>query len=304
MGKQSISAIASSSWENLLLWLDELLLNGFASVQAKDLEQMAGRMVDLQMGGIARIFRQLAPLDWSDDKLTSRIAADLLDIKMAGALAAQYENLNEGKQASLLAFIVGNQRKPDEQKDVVLEDQWLVLKVKFEKLERVKSRIVWFFGQKSHRIIYTEDFVFGLNKFEGFFQFGSHYHSKVALYPAIVPYRAQMLNSTRVDVKGFHLPQGIALSEFIKYYSEVLAEYPINYPIPVLLGKVTITRYQNQFFLQEEEGDLVVPLQIEETTGWNLMSVTISNPIQIFVQCHRGLYSALAWISNEQIMEI
>lgn len=227
-----------------------------------------------------------------------------MDIKMAGALAARYEMLSEGKQSSLLAFIVGNQRKPDEQKDLVLEDQWLVLKVKFEKQERVKSRKVWFFGQKSHRIIYTEDFVFGLNKFEGFFQFGGLYQSRVVFYPAIIPYRTQMLNSTRIDVKGFHFPQGIALPRFIQYYGEVLAEYPIIYPIAVLLDKVRITQYQNQFFLQEEENDLGVPLLIEEALGWNLMSVSISNPIQLFVQCHRGLYSALAWISNEQIMEI
>ncbi len=273
--------------EELAWWLRDLMHHGLANAHQQPAtfwEDMARRMVDAKLGGLARRIRLIKELlreeNWPD-----RLLAELALLHLTCEGFQRSDNLPDGLWADLLQFAGLNLKKEEVlQTGPVVDDCWQVLGRSEGVEENLRYRRTWLMGERSERFALLLEFVWGRIEFESDWQTGQVLEGEMAFYPSAWPLRA--LTKGEIVVTRDANPQlpGLASFEALNAaYREALGANPWLMVLPVLLENVIPRIEKGQFLLSDATG-ATLPLACTPETGWRWVSVSAGRPIRVFAE--------------------
>ncbi|MEL6863013.1 MAG: SWIM zinc finger family protein [Bacteroidota bacterium] len=265
-------------------WLEDLMRQGLADTEQQDYsfwQDIAARMVDMKLGGIARRLRQLpllqgGQLDWPDKILT-----ELGAIYMVARGFEQLEKLPPALQQSLLSVAGIYRKKDDLLKGKGLVDDWLVLGQIEGAEDNLRFRRVWLQGQQEGRMALLLDFVHNSMDFEGTWANGALYRADVVYYPAAFPLRALIRQKEKrtdqtAQIEGFTL-----FTELLEGFAKALARDPWLLDFPAVLLDVWPAFEGEKLYLIDQE-QKCIPVLSRGLADWKLIALSGGNPISLF----------------------
>lgn len=283
----------SAGLAELESWFADLLRQGLAAFEGQAesyCQELAARMVDAKLGGLARRIRQFpsrvkeAGVAGSKNGWHERLLAEISDIYLIVKGFQRIDKLPPPLQDDLLSLAGVNFKKEDVLAQTGIRDRWLVAG-QTEEVEDVSllARRTWLVGERSGHTGMLLEFSFGGAGYETTWRLGSVLHGELVFYPSAFPLRG-LFKSFEWSDKPFDLPQGYAtFDDFAKSYARALGANPWLSPFPVLLENV-IPVYQKDRFLLVDAQRKQLSLLASDDLGWKLVATSGGRPIHVFGQ--------------------
>ncbi|MEM6378905.1 MAG: hypothetical protein AAF705_11865, partial [Bacteroidota bacterium] len=264
-------------------------------------ETIAGRLVDLRLGTIARRIRSLDKLRQQEDWLTplANILAELYFFTQRFKKIYQLEPM---QRLDLLQE--GGVNLP--KKDILatessITDYWLVLGLEMGIEERIRYRRTWLWGEAQQKAALILDFAWGNEPFPGHYTVGAALEAKVTYYPAAVPIRA-LIEALVEKKRPFKRLEGIAsLNAFGLTFAKVLHAAPGIISYPVLLQNMVPFYREGQFYFADME-QFFRPLEVETMQGWRLVALSGGEPINLFATWNGTHFKPLSAMVNKRVI--
>lgn len=266
-------------------WLRDLAHHGLAGAQQqapKFWDDIARRMVDAKLGGLARRIRLIKGL-LREDNWPERVLAELALLHLAAEGFQRCEALPDGLWADLLQFAGLNLKKEDVlQTGPVLDDCWQVLGHTEGEEEKLRYRRTWIVGERHGRFALLLEFAWGRTDFEHHWQAGQVLEGEMAYYPSAYPLRAlpkgEIVVAEERPFEGTSLADAPAL---LAEYDRALAANPWLHGLPALLEAVVPGVEQDAFYLTDVLGNRL-PVVCAPEVGWKLVAISTGRPIRVF----------------------
>ncbi|HLD64601.1 MAG TPA: SWIM zinc finger family protein [Pseudomonas sp.] len=306
--------------DELERWLQDQVAQGLAGLIGHEgaLEQLAARMVDAQLPGVAYRLRQLAAVPGSG-------VIDALDwpLRLLGAFGRlqlmidgfrRFDSLAPAERADL-SQALGLQPSKDEvvSQGEACRDEWHVLGQRVEEEDRLWLRRVWLRGLSSGRVALLQDYAHGSRRFDQGFLTDSVVAAELAFYPGAHPQRAVLASVPTLLARAVEAPPSSAQAA-LDGLSRALAANPWQTPRPLCIDDGVPERDANSGWALRIPGpelDGAVPLRLDERDGWTLCAVAGGQPLCLFGEWQQGvegcylrplaawLDQALVWSSRE-----
>ena len=272
-------------------WLLDLIRQGLVTLdqqQESFWEEIASRMVNAKLGGLARRIRSLKQFpeqqQW-EEKILKEIS--FLYLVTKGLL--QLDQLPETQQCELLRLcgVYVNTESLKQESGTI--DTWLVISQEFGKEDQLNYRRVWLYGEKSHGLALLLDFSWGSATFFPEYTYGGLYKGEIVYYPGASQERA--LFKQPVPFKGTFSGKGgmTSLKQMTLFFAKALQRNPWMETYPCLLNNMRVIRDQNKFLIMDPSRHSL-PL-IEHSDGhWKLLALTIDHPHSIFGYWDGGFF--------------
>lgn len=287
-------------------WLQDAASQGLAQLHQQDstyFEQIAGRLHDLRLSGIARRIRNLASrreeVDWLD-YFQEELASFYLFVQAFRMFPA----LPEPTQMDLLLTAGLSLRKKDVlASEPPVNDQWIVLGQEFGKDDRIRYRRTWLWGLAYQDAALLLDFAWGNQAFEGYYVVGSAIEASLHFYPGAMPLRAligsiELKNAAAARIEGME-----SIEQFIFQYTRAIRDLYRVPDYPVLLSKVFPFQEAGKWFIADKE-QKVIPLKMEEKAAWKLLATSGGQAIMLFGIWDGESLQALSMIHQERIISL
>lgn len=290
--------------DELEAWLLDLTRQGLASLDGRQedyFEELATRMVNAKLGGLANRIRQFKYL-FEHDEWHETLFQKLLSLYLYTQAFKQLAQLPVGMQAELLRFGGVNVDKSllSEQKGVI--DKWLVLAQRFSSENNLNARRTWIYGEKSSKIALLLDHEFGHTNFKPPFQIGYIYKGELNFFPGVSEYRA-LLKEPVSDNTGFQGKGGYpTFSHFLKTYATALQKNPWFEYFPCLLNEVS-PYYKEGLWLSDKLQQRL-PVKPNFKAFWKLIALSMDHPLSLFGLWNGFYFSPLAAFSNNRIIPL
>ncbi len=284
-------------------WLADRLRRGLseAEQQTDDFFQIATRMQDYKLGGIARRLRNLP--DW----LAHPNWPDLL-LEELGRLyffTATWQNrdaLTADQRWELVQIGGLNLRKEEVYQQPAIEDRWLVLG-QLEGEEELRFRRVYLRGEQSKRIAQLLDFAHGNQPMPQHWSTGALYRGSVFFYPGTSQLRG-LFPEPVSDQAAYDGLEG--LSDFEKLseaFAEALSRNPWLYSWPVLLDEVRAQLVEEVLYLFDRTG---ARIELQQPTDglavWKVLSISGGKPMTVFGEWTGRLFTPLSIVSEGRVI--
>jgi len=272
-------------------WLSDLAHHGLASAQQQPpgfWDDMARRMVDAKLGGLARRIRLIKGL-LREDNWPERVLAELALLHLAAEGFQRCEALPDGLWADLLQFAGLNLKKEDVlQTCSVVDDCWQVLGTSEGEEEKLRFRRTWLVGERHGRFALLLEFAWGRNDFEHHWQVGQVLEGEMAYYASAYPLRAlpkgEIVVAEERPYEGKSLADASAL---LAEYDRALAANPWLHGLPALLEAVVPGVEQDTFYLTDVQGNRL-PVVCAPETGWKFVAISAGRPMRVFGEWDGG----------------
>lgn len=300
--------------DELERWLQDQVAQGLAGLIGNEnsFEQLAARMVDAQLPGMAYRLRQLVDVpgsglvDGQDWPLRLLGAFGRLQLMIDGF--RRLDSLPAAERADLSQAL----GLPVSKDDVLSQgetchDEWHVLGQCVEEEERLWLRRVWLRGLNTGRIALLQDYAHGSRRFEQGFLGNSVIAADLAFYPGAHPLRAILTGTPSLASRAVEVPRS-PMSQALAELSVAVAANPWSAPRPMCIDDgVPEFDPGNGWYLRVPgaEGEGAVPLHLDVREGWNLCAAAGGRPLQLFGELLQGvegcaLRPLAAW--HEQIL--
>jgi hypothetical protein len=278
----------ASGIEELSLWLEDLLRQGFAWVQTQPMsfwDQIIARMVDAQAPGLARLIRRMGDMTgkegWQERMLYC--------IGQMHLLFHAYGKINqfpEAMQQDIRALLGWTYPKEELFSQEGIHDHWMVLGKQTEQVERLQVGKSWLYGVKSRRFALIMDFAAGNAVLDNSLQAGTEFDGEMAYYPGVYPLRAILKQRTGSLQASQKIEQGCAsIQQMLAEYSDILSGFPWLEQMPVLLQQVHVTAEtsgeKTRFYIVDPQGDTLT-VTASFSCGWNMLSASGNMPVNLF----------------------
>ncbi len=284
-------------------WLTDLFRQGLATLEGHSQEywqNLAARMVDAKLGGIARRIRQF-PLLMRAENWHEKLLTELGDIYLIVKGFQNIQQLPEPLQDDLLNLSGMNFKKGDvlEEGDT-LQDHWLVAgQTETEEEGNLTARRTWLVGEESRKNVLLLDFAWGDNTYETSYKLGTVLSGEVAFYPSAYPQRALCKQFEYVD-RPFDLKNGYTnFSAFADDYAAALSANPWLSFFPAFL-KNTIPVYQNDNFVLIDRQNKELQLLADEDLGWKTVAISGGHPFSLFGVWNGRVFQPLSAVVDGQ----
>lgn len=278
---------AANGMDDLEAWLLDTARRGLATVVSEDPawhENIASRMADASMTGISRSLRLLGSIPVAEADWAEQVASVLASCYLAARAFRKRDALPEDLLFDLQGFI-GIPLKKETVLDSGerIDDAWAVLSQIEEPLEeKLAVRRTWLIGAQSKRYALLLDYAFGGEGFVPGLLPGSIGQGTLAFYPSAWPLRALLPDTLATIPKRVEkLPGYNAVQTFAQRYAQALAAQPWLQYFPAAFSAVTPVVQGNAFFVVDHAGHLL-PLRLNEMTGWKLMALSGHQPLGVF----------------------
>ncbi len=245
-------------------------------------EEFAARMVDAQLGSIAKRIRSWASFrEIFSDTWHEKLLDELGALYIFSKAFQNFDKLSENLQDELLAQAGVTTRTSDLFLQDGIQDDWLVLgQIKNPEPNNLTSRRTWFIGKETKKIVLTLDYTFGTADFTTLWLKGLVYSGEVVYYPTAYPLRVAFktvdLAPDFTQVAGYQ-----KLESFLTDYADALAKNPWLPQFPVLLTAVTPVFSENKFLLMDNEKKYIFTEGVE-VKPWELLAMSGGQPITVF----------------------
>ncbi|HEV7757933.1 MAG TPA: SWIM zinc finger family protein [Acidimicrobiales bacterium] len=287
-------ATMSSGLDELERWLGDLVRQGLAAARRRPYafwDEMASRLVDAQMPGLAERVREISGRiagrqDWADILLTEAGRWQL-----AVHAWRSRERLDPDLLGDLRVFLGWHRRGDEVATFPRLADQWIVAGVRQDELERIVSQRTWLWGETTHRWVLLLDFAAAGGTLRTAQTVGSVVDDAVTLYPGADPPRAALSEGHEVVGAGA-LPAARSVADTVDQLSTWLAANPWRDRLPVALADVVAVPDRERWWLQDPAGDRLPLTRLTEP--WMLLALSGGQPATVVAEWEAGSLHPLA----------
>jgi hypothetical protein len=287
-------ATMSSGIDELERWLGDLVRQGLAAARRQPYafwDEMASRLVDSQMPGLAERVREVSGRiagrqDWADVLLTEAGRWQLA----VHAWRAR-ERLDPDLLADLRVFLGWHRRADEVATFPRLADRWIVAGVRQDELERIVSQRTWLYGETTGRWVLLLDFAAAGGTLRTAQTVGSVVDDAVTVYPGADPPRAALSEGHEVVGAGA-LPRATSVAGAVDQLATWLAANPWRERLPVALSDVVAVADEGGWWLRDPAGDRLPVSALVEP--WMLLALSGGRPATVVAEWEGGSLHPLA----------
>jgi hypothetical protein len=265
----------------LELWVQDRVRAGLAALPAEapgSFLALAGRMVDAQAPGAARLLRAAGYQVGAGAGWQSRLLDRLGRLYL---LARAYRNLAAlpaAAQADVRAALGFTQSQEELLAGPGLRDSWLVLGRRVEDEDRLQVQRTWLWGAASGRPTLVLDFSAAGQPLNRNLTPGLCLEAELVFYPGAAPLRA-LVRARHGQSEPPSLPPA-ALGAATGAYAAAIAANPWLERGLLLAGPCTLARGGGGWRLQDEAGR-ALPLPARFEGAWRLLAITGGRPFAL-----------------------
>ncbi len=256
-------------------------------------EEFAARMVDAQLGSIAKrirswaTFREQFPDTWHETLLN-----ELGELYVFSKAFQNFNQLSDSFQDELLAQAGVTTRSSDLFQQEGIQDEWLVLgQVTTPEPNNLTSRRTWLISKDTQKIVLLLDYTFGSSEFTTLWLKEIAYAGEAVYYPSSYPLRVAFKSVDVVplftEISGYQ-----TIEAFLAAYAEALAQNPWLSQFPAVLTSVKPVFSENKFMLVDKEKKYIYT-EGWETTSWQMMAMSGGQPISVFGEWNGQVFKIL-----------
>ena len=269
---------ASKDVDQIALWLNDLLNQGILELpNAKPSywQALMARMVDVKMPGINTFFRLLAEINFNKN-WEREVLSILGQLHLLVVTVKNHQKLSADFKSELAQLLGWNSTKKELLQDpntLVIDDEWIVIKVFKDKTEGLLSQKTYLYGSTSKKWAYLLDFAFG-GYIEDSYLDGEFIKAKLAFYPGILQQRAI------IKLKG-PKPTNVVFPEVTHHFNDVNKEFidqtlvfPWLFEMPFSVTNTNLIKQNNSFFLLDKEEQILPLLDFNNKMYLGLLAET------------------------------
>lgn len=271
--------------ESLDLWLNDLLRQGLASVQAQPVtfwEKQAARLRDAQAPALDTRVRRLAEIPNSSPNWPEKLLAEVGKLALLTHAFRHEDQLEPGMREEVRQLI-GWSLTQDEvnARGEIQRDDWLMVGQVLEENERSKLQRTWLMGARSKRPAVILQFSFAGQPFAEHFAPGTRQEAELTFWPGANPQRAQVRArlSDLVPLKD-ELPGTTKIDQFLSDVATALSRQPwLEYFLCLLRAVTPVCGTEGTpWYIRDQDGQ-VLPLRGGE--HWLLLALSGGHPVDL-----------------------
>jgi hypothetical protein len=273
----SREARVAAGIQDLELWLQDRARAGLATVQAQAPETFgafAGRMVDAQAPGVARLLREAGDQAATGGGWQGRMLDRLGRLHLLTQAYRNFTALPPELQADVRATIGFTQSQDELLATDGLRDSWLVLGRHVEEEDKLHVQRTWLWGAASARPALLLSFGAPGQPIDRSLTPGLCIDAELVFFPGAAPLRA-LLRARHGQREPFALPAA-TLAEAAAGYAAALAANPWLERALLLAGPCTLAHHEGSWRLRDQAGDeRSLPPSF---APWRLLAITGGQP--------------------------
>ncbi|MCW3050893.1 MAG: zinc finger-containing protein [Chthonomonadales bacterium] len=287
--------------QDLRLWMHDLIRQGLAAVQARPYKfwnDIAGRMVDAQAPGVARMLREMGSIPASGVGWQERL---LERLGLLTLLLEAYDNLDTlpaEVQTDVREAIGWNVKQESVLAEVGVADLWLILGQRSYDEEQFRVQRTWLRGHKTGRDALILHFTRAGQAPENLLAAGTCFEATLTFFPSASPLRALLKERTSATLPLPDYPAYPDYPAMLSAYADAVARNPWLDTFPASCRSVVPVRQGETGVVQDGEGYLL-PLRREFDQFWKLLGISGGHPITLFGEWDgASLLPISVWTSN------
>lgn len=280
--------------EELERWLTDRLRQGLAQLpgQTAIWEELARRMIDAQLPGLAYRLRQIAGRVGGDETWPGHVLGGLGQLRLLIDAFRRLESLPPAIQQDVRSALgLVTDRDSVLANGERLRDDWQVLGQAIDEEGKLWSRRVWLFGRQTQRSALLLDFVHGSRRFEQNYVTASSLHGELAFFPGNLPLRA--INTGDARLLPNSPPPAGQLDTALEALAQAVAANPWQSPRPMLVDDGVPGATARCWSLHCPERRQL-PLDLRDEDGWQLLAVSGGAPLTVFGEWNGEVLRPLA----------
>ncbi|MBM7460569.1 SWIM zinc finger family protein [Rhodococcus coprophilus] len=279
---------AAAGLDDLDRWLTDRIRSGLGSVDhsCSTYDDMAARMVDAQVPGIASALRGLAGVVATEVDWPARVLAEYARLHLLVVAYRKIDDLPGPLARSVHTHLGFPTRADDVRSEPAVRDRWQVLATRISEDSRLFTRKVWLRGRDTGRWAIVLDFAHGTARFPVETPPpGMLVDADLHFYPGAAPLRALAGTRHSVPEPFTTLPASLPgtapdFDAALDEYARVLGADPWIRSWPMLLDSVVPVESSGAWHLVDRHGR-ALPLGGEDDTRWRLVAVAGGQPLTV-----------------------
>ena len=270
-------------------WLLDTVREGIASIEKNAFqicEDIATRMSDAKMSGIATRIREIPTMIGSSDNWIEKVTTRLGEIYLFINAFKQFEHLDENLQDELKQVAGINFKKEDVRTDTGIDDNWLILgksEGQDELNPRIYFRKIWLWGERHQRPAMILDYNFGSASFPNSYILGTKFKGELAFYPGTFQLRGLLKTQTQSGNLIEHFPGYDNFNDFLLAYTSSVAENPWLRNFPCVLSNVRPMIENEKLIVADKDARMVeIQSDSDNVIGWKLIALSGGHSMDIF----------------------
>ncbi len=289
---------------DLQRWLSDVCLQGLGTWQLQDDEawdEIATRMVDNKMRGIARRIRAMRDQRYNSD-WHERLAVGMAELYAFSQGFDRLEELPQPLQQELLAISGLSANKKEVQEQGTKErDLWVVMGQEEGVQEQLRYQRAWLWGVNCQRAALLLEFVYIKAQFETSWKLGQAIRAELAFYPGALKLRAQIVRHEVQQEPVEQLGGSVDFAVFYRQFAEVVAANPWVGSFPVLVAGVKPVSSAGKRFLVDEKMQRM-PIAAGQEAAWSkLLALSGGLPATVFGLWEEPGFKLLSCVSRQHI---
>ncbi|MCG2613775.1 SWIM zinc finger family protein [Terrimonas sp. NA20] len=299
--QQARQTKVSDGIEELTAWLKDIIRNGIVGIPDKGtafFENISRRMIDAQAPGLAGMVRLLSETDFYTEGWQSKFMEQVVKIYLVISGYRNATAVPEELQQDLRAFIGFTQSQEELKEQTGVLDTWLVLGKQSSETDGIVTERFWLFGTKTNRYAVVLQFIVRGQGLQFNFTAGMFVEAELVFFPSAAPLRAlikrQITTSAVNSIQKFNTWHSVLEEE-----TRLNSLLPFRSERPYLVSNLTLARYNEQWWLRDNEGYMMA-VKDHYPNIWDLLAVSGMQPHDMAVVSNGVQYEPLGIWLNEQ----
>ena len=261
-------------------------------------EEFAARMVDAQLGSIAKRIRSWAAFrNQFPDIWHEKLLNEMGELYIFSKAFEHFDRFPESFQDELLAQAGVTTRTSDLFQGEGIQDDWLVLgQITTPEPNNLTSRRTWLIGKDTQKIVLLLEYTFGASAFATLWLKEIAYAGEAVYYPSAYPLRVAFKSVDVVPlfttISGYQ-----TIEAFLSAYSDALTQSPWLPQFPALLTTIKPIFFENKFLLVDNQKNYL-HTEGEETALWKLVAMSGGYQISVFGEWDGRVFRVLNVFSS------
>jgi len=271
-----------SGLEELELWLKDQIRQGLAQLKSQPQigNQLAKRMVDAQLPGLANRMRQWEQIFYRSSDWAEKMLAEFGQLQLLIDAVRQIDKLPADVQTDLRSALgITVDKEWVLHHGERLRDDWLIAGIRIYEEDRLWVRRVWLIGKTSQRVAMLLDFSHGTRQFEPVFLSGTCSVMSLAFYPGNNPLRALVVDKPAATVS--HFPAPCTPRQSLQQLTDQQAKNPWQDIRHIMPGNCLPVWKDEQWVLLADQ-QVQFELDIHNEDAWQLLAESGGQPLQCF----------------------
>ena len=273
---------ATAGLEDLDRWLTDRMRSGLGAVDHgyATYDEIAGRMVDAQMPGVAGALRALPSIVASEDDWPTRVLGEYARLHLLIRAVRTLAELPEPLTRSVHTHLGFPTRTVEVRREPAVRDRWQTVASRTTEDNRIYTRKLWLRGRESGRWAIVLDFSHGTTRFDADAPApGTLVDADLHYCPGAAPLRA-VIGARHQAPEPFTTLRATDFDTALGDYATALAADPWIRSWPVLLGAVTPARVGDRWWLVDR-AERALPLGGDLDGRWRLLAVSGGHPVTV-----------------------